>query len=201
MSICKEWLTCCRENHRACDHVGNLPKNLRVIDCHLLEIIAAPPKAAYIALSYVWGSVRPNHASEFTRTVRDAIAVAKSLGYRYLWVDKHCIDQENDDDKHDQIHQMDLVYQAADLTIIAAAGSNADAGLPGVLDTPRNQQPVVEVGDVEIINSMPHPHNTILRSRWSTRAWTLQEAVLSRRRLVFTQDQTYFECGLMNCCE
>ena len=34
-----------------------------------------------------------------------------------------------------------------------------------------------------------------------TRGWTLQESILSRRRLVFTPDQIYFECNAMNCFE
>ena len=201
MAICKEWLGYCQENHKLCRRIGTLPSRLRVIDCQSLEIIAAPPQALYVALSYVWGSGHHTHENGFSRTIRDTIAVTKALGYEYLWVDKYCIEQESDDDKHHQISQMDLVYQAADLTIIAAAGKDADAGLPGVLDTPRNQQPVVEIGDFVIINSMPHPHDTIAKSKWSTRAWTLQEAVLSRRRLAFTPDQTYFECDAMNCCE
>jgi hypothetical protein len=33
------------------------------------------------------------------------------------------------------------------------------------------------------------------------RGWTYQEAVLSQRRLVFTEDQTYFEWNAMNCHE
>jgi hypothetical protein len=31
--------------------------------------------------------------------------------------------------------------------------------------------------------------STIAKSTWSTHGWTFQEAVLSRRRLVFTEDQ------------
>jgi hypothetical protein len=47
---------------------------------------------------------------------------------------------------------------------------------------------------------MAHPHH-IASPKWSTRGWTYQEAVLSRRRLVFTEGQTYFECNAMNCYE
>jgi hypothetical protein len=48
---------------------------------------------------------------------------------------------------------------------------------------------------------MIHPHQQIPTSPWAERAWTLQEAVLSSRRLVFTDDQVYFECAAMNCSE
>ena len=43
--------------------------------------------------------------------------------------------------------------------------------------------------------------HAINASKWSTRGWTYQEAVLSRRRLVFTEHQVYFECNVMNCYE
>jgi hypothetical protein len=65
---------------------------------------------------------------------------------------------------------MDLLYQGADLTIIAAATDDADGGLAGVLYTPRNQQSVVEIGGFVIMNSTPHPHDAIAKSKWSTRA-------------------------------
>ncbi|KAH3995743.1 hypothetical protein HBI56_146050 [Parastagonospora nodorum] len=39
------------------------------------------------------------------------------------------------------------------------------------------------------------------QSHCSTRGWTFQEAALNRRRLVFTEDQLYFECRTMNCSE
>jgi len=48
---------------------------------------------------------------------------------------------------------------------------------------------------------MEHSHSKIKKSKWFTRGWTLQESILSRRRLVFTEDQTYFECNSMNCSE
>lgn len=49
---------------------------------------------------------------------------------------------------------------------------------------------------------MGHPFCEIPRTKWATdRGWTFQEAVLSRRRLVFTQNQIYFECGSMDCSQ
>jgi hypothetical protein len=96
---------------------------------------------------------------------------------------------------------MDAIYRRAEFTIIAAAGEDENFGLPGVGTTPRSTQPLAYVGDVRIISSMAHPHHTIVSSKWATRGWTYQEAVLSRRRLVFTEDQTYFECNGMNCNE
>lgn len=54
---------------------------------------------------------------------------------------------------------------------------------------------------MRILSTMPDPHDSITKSTWSTRGWTFQEGVLSRRRLVFTKEQIYFECKAMNCYE
>ncbi|KAJ4328227.1 hypothetical protein N0V84_001267 [Fusarium piperis] len=97
--------------------------------------------------------------------------------------------------------QMNLIYHNAELTIIAAARNSAEYGLPGVGYRPRSIRQVVKVGNIEIVPTMKHPHATIQSSRWSKRAWTFQEGILSRRRLVFTDDQMYFECDGMNCHE
>jgi Heterokaryon incompatibility protein (HET) len=41
--------------------------------------------------------------------------VTMSLGFRYLWVDKYCIDQAN----HSKIQEQILIYNGSDLTIVA----------------------------------------------------------------------------------
>lgn len=103
-------------------------------------------------------------------------------------------------EKHDQISKMDQVYRRSEITIIAAAGNNKNSGLPGVSKS-RTIQPNVQIRHIRIVSSMRYPHDAITTSRWWTRGWTYQEAVLSRRRLVFTEDQIYFECNAMNCFE
>ncbi|KAI8719213.1 HET domain-containing protein [Fusarium sp. LHS14.1] len=110
---------------------------------------------------------------------------------------------EHEEAKHHQMEQMNLIYHNAELTIIAAASSNVQYGLPGVGAgyRPRIPQQVVKIGNIEIVPTMRHPHSAIQKSEWSTRAWTFQEGILSRRRLVFTNDQMYFECDGMNCHE
>jgi hypothetical protein len=41
----------------------------------------------------------------------------------------------------------------------------------------------------------------IQTSKWMTRGWKYQEAILSLRRLFFTDELAYFECDSMTCCE
>lgn len=41
------------------------------------------------------------------------------------------------------------------------------------------------------------PRRDILESNYWTRGWTYQEGVLSNRRIVFTDEQVYWECSGM----
>jgi Heterokaryon incompatibility protein (HET) len=208
----KEWLSFCATHHESCQTREGSVSALKLMDCDTYDVISAPENPSYVALSYVWGA--PAHLHEntetpgvqkpdakITKTVRDAAVATKALGYQYLWVDKHCIDQGNAEESHNQINQMDSIYRCADVTIIAACGQDCHYGLPGVNGTPRRPQPVASVGNVKVFSSMPHPRHHVQSSKWAERGWTLQEAVLSRRRLVFTDDQLYFECDSMQFSE
>jgi hypothetical protein len=116
------------------------------------------------------------------------------LGYKYLWVDKYCIDQTNADEKNDQIGQMDLVYLSAELTIVAGMGNNSEAGLPGVSSVVRKCQVKAYHGEHLFVSLMSNPKRVIMDEPWSSRGWTFQEAMFSRRLLIFTHQQVYFEC-------
>jgi hypothetical protein len=61
----------------------------------------------------------------------------------------------------------------------------------------RPRQPKAKIGDTVLLSTLRAPRRHIQNSVWSTRCWTYQEGVLSRRRLVFTKEQVYFECGGM----
>ncbi len=190
---------------------------MKVIDCEGASpaIVVASQSCSYAALSYVWGqpsTQRDDFTLKETKTITylpaslpctitDSIALCKSLGIRYLWVDRYCIDQSNTEEVHEQVSQMDSIYENSTITLIAAAGWDAESCLPGVGSTQRKTSLAVSLGEFEVLSTMPHPFCEIPRTRWATRGWTFQEAVLSRRRLVFTQYQIYFECGSMTCCE
>ena len=47
----------------------------------------------------------------------------------------------------------------------------------------------------------PTPRFEIENSTWNERAWTYQEAILSRRQLVLLKDQVYYKCQRMHCFE
>ncbi|KAI5456761.1 heterokaryon incompatibility protein-domain-containing protein [Mariannaea sp. PMI_226] len=182
--IVKYWLRYCGAHHiKTCasisDKAGlNAILSLKLIDCDNNKIIPANGMP-YVALSYLWGGGVTTEIpftaalpADMPRTIKDAITT-RALGFRYLWVDRYCINQSCP--AAQQVHKMDLIYNNAELTIIAAAGKNAEYGLPGV--SPRRVvQPPARIGKHFLVG------------------WTYQEGLHSRRRLVFTYQQVYFEC-------
>ncbi|KAF2488619.1 hypothetical protein BU16DRAFT_429771, partial [Lophium mytilinum] len=92
----------------------------------------------YVALSYVWGQTRTlrtkkdnlaelqepgavsDHDPSIAMTIRDAIKFTRDLGFQFLWVDCLSIVQDDANEKHRQIREMDIVYSQAHLTIVAA---------------------------------------------------------------------------------
>jgi hypothetical protein len=118
---------------------------------------------------------------------------------------------------------MDKLYGDAVLTLVAAAGKDADTGLPGVKPGTRWRGQYWEnVGDLKIYVSLPllreslesfhtanrngkqihvnNDHETN-RNRWSTRGWTYQDGLLSRKCLIFTPWQVFWICCKETNCE
>ncbi|KAI1154281.1 hypothetical protein F4825DRAFT_191375 [Nemania diffusa] len=90
---------------------------------------------------------------------------------------------------------MDLIYENAELTIVAACGHDADAGLPGVHEGTRLGPtfsgeiiPGVELGGYMTLDQR------MRRSMYSSRGWTFQEELLSTRSLFFVDELVYFRC-------
>jgi hypothetical protein len=209
--IINSWIKFCQENHRKqCELSGSREiQNLRLIDCRARRIVHAEKNQKYAALSYVWG--RPtliglDVASESLHeklpcTIEDAIRTTTLVGLEYLWIDRYCISQENKEERHTQISQMDSVYQNAEVTIIAAAGDDPTHGLPGMGSAMRVPQQSIQTSTGVLRSTLPDGKFAVEESLWNTRGWTYQEAILSRRRLVFTKYQIYFQCNGMHCCE
>jgi hypothetical protein len=211
----KAWLGDCDSSHTgSCGIItkaSGLKVPLRCIDCNTGVIKPIENGDHYFALSYVWGTAKstvsdkkPAYLSQVpndtSQVIRDAMEVVKQLGKRYLWVDKYCIDQSCHDTKAIQIMEMDLIYAGAYATIVASAGPDEDYGIPGV-SRGRSNPPSFSIGQLDLGSSLPAFHYAVKETVWSQRAWTYQEAVLSRRCIFFTEQQVYFHCRKMRCCE
>ncbi|KPM38872.1 hypothetical protein AK830_g7702 [Neonectria ditissima] len=172
-----------------------------VIDCHKREVVPVRGPCDYVALSYVWGptvaQTTPGKGnslpSPLPRTVEDAMTVVRELGLRYLWIDRYCLDQSNKAEFKAQLDQMADIYRHALVTIIGAAGSDADYGLPGVSSRVRSKQPRIKIGDYTLWSSMTDPRKLVRESTWMTRAWTHQEGVFSWNWIAFTDEQVFFQ--------
>ncbi|KAF1953390.1 HET-domain-containing protein [Byssothecium circinans] len=201
--VIHEWLSHCHEFHpTACQSKGTVEiPGFKVINCATRIIEPAPGGCSYVALSYVWGTVdHDGQQSGFPPTIDDSISVTLKMGMKYLWVDRYCIDQVNQDEKDIQIANMDIIYSKAQFTIIAAAGSDPYYGLPGVRSRLRKGAKRVQIGDIHLIH-MPVTIHDFWGSPWAKRGWTFQEGMLSNRLLVFTDTGVLFSCREMCCSE
>ena len=94
--------------------------------------------------------------------------------------------------------RMGEIYSNAYCTVIAAAGEDAQTGLPGVSNISRREQRRVNVKDVTLIElpySKDHGSALLSSSKWATRGWTYQEGYLSTRRLIFTEYCLLYLCN------
>ncbi|KAI0473941.1 heterokaryon incompatibility protein-domain-containing protein [Xylariaceae sp. FL0804] len=97
----------------------------------------------YVALSYCWGGDQPVKLTRSTRGalcddgvalaalppgLRDAVACARALGYRHLWVDALCILQDDEADKVAEMGRMAGVYRGADVVLSAAVARSVAEG-------------------------------------------------------------------------
>ncbi|KAF2029092.1 HET-domain-containing protein [Setomelanomma holmii] len=131
----------------------------------------ADPHPHYVCLSYCWGGLQPGMTTtdrvsqyseyidfaEMPRTVQDIVKVTQSLGVEFLWVDAYCIVQDSGHDKIVEFGKMSSMCRGAYCTIAVMSDKSATGGFL----EPLRGKPLV------------------------TRAWTLQESLLSPRLLMF----------------
>lgn len=212
----QSWLAECDRLHTVTckpqTGLHELSTPLQCIDCETRKVTQMGESDTYVALSYVWGGVVSNSESTTgqsttsipkrnSQVVEDAINLVKKLGQRYLWIDQFCIDQRDHHTKNLQIMEMNKIYAGAYVTIVAAAGADADYGLVGASRPRSHKQMKTQIGDFDVYNTMPRLGHAISRTTWNSRGWTYQEAVLSRRCIFLTEHQAYFVCQSSMRCE
>ncbi|OQU99389.1 hypothetical protein CLAIMM_05025 [Cladophialophora immunda] len=243
-NVIRTWLYDCHGlQGELCNGVSKTERYLKDIPLLLVDVqdnclVQATSAERYLTLSYVWGKVDISTTkttnltnrlrkssldpSSFPKTIRDAMTLVRSLGERYLWTDALCVIQDDDDTRDRDISNMDIVYQKGFSNIVALAGSDADAGLPGV--TPKSRPPqkieVLEIsknsedlalrddgdgdGETETLYMVATPRPLSFAqtsSTWNTRGWILQEQTLARRNIYFSPNYVYFQCNQEIQCE
>lgn len=238
LSLVKAWFDECSAYHdcpggETPEREPELPSRVLQLDTtqpanEVRLITSHGRKGTYAALSYCWGS--PDYPPPKTTidsleriqspegraigidtlpaTFRDAIALAKHLGLKYLWIDSLCIVQDSESDWEQEASKMGDYFSNAQLVIGA---SSSDSPWKGMLEPyiaiPNVELPffdrfgsptgTVRVFYYEKFNSVaPWYRNTPI----ARRGWTLQETVLAQRLVVFTESTTLWRCS-ETCCD
>ncbi len=207
----------------------------RVIDvglgdgAHARLLETQDKRGCYVALSYCWEPELPGKPplkllrgnrsdleerlplSELPPTIQDAIDFTRRLGISYIWIDRLCIMQDDNDDWKGHAAKMCDIYEAASLTLAALGARARDEGLY----LSREERPSVrvqcstkdgEIGYMRIARRFdPGEEHGNVRydaafgqelgmSRWNTRGWVMQERFISRRIVYFGRRQIFWEC-------
>lgn len=196
-------------------------RRFRVIDVNTGALYVPEQEVRYVALSYVWGESTQTwesacqrvltedrsvfNISNIPRTVIDAIAAVKSIGENYLWVDSVCIAQADAIDKEFIIPRMGSIFNNAWLTMIAADGEDAHAGLGRLVGTPSLPEFPTRLGhdddQATIIKARDDLGSILRRAKWQSRGWTFQEAERSSAYIICTSDEISFQSKHYNARE
>lgn len=174
------------------------------------QLQQCPP---FAALSHCWGQVpflmlSTDNIRNFERegvdyaalpeNFRDAVDICRSLNISYLWIDSLCIIQQgctSQEDWNANLWIMRYIYSSCDLCISTAA-TDGDTKSCFVDRDPATVEPVFVTagGESHILIGMDHAVRGFLKTPIASRAWVLQERLLSRRVLTFGPEQMFWEC-------
>lgn len=141
--------------------------------------------------------------SSLTRTFKEAIDIARALGFTFLWIDSLCIIQDDDEDWRSESVRMSEIYGGSSLTIAATAAPDGSYGclqeqdlslIPEQTFSPSNAGTFV-LRDLDLYQ------HQILESPLAKRAWVYQERFLSHRVLHCASQQLFWECQEDIFCE
>ncbi len=183
----------------------------------------------YLALSHCWGKPEPSKVfvaldspekmetrthslpvQELAKNFQDAIRITSGLGLQCLWIDSICIIQGDKADWEIESAKMGYVYANAICTISATASDNAHRGCFFPNENFRNDCTVGIDWRSSLVVGLPAPagrgpkdvfQEKVEKAPVTTRAWTFQERILSKRVLHFSKGVLLFECSTMLATE
>lgn len=219
-ALALRWIDKCVNNHPGCQRENPSSHVLptRLIDVGPEDGVQQPclyfPSSqdfnlSYLTLSHCWGGAKTytlNSAtfhelvhgvvlSKLPQTFQDAIQICRRLKQRYLWIDSLCIQQDSREDWQKEPAVMGLIYQNSHCTIAAVSGENSQAGCykqrNPLADMPcwisRNPALAAYIDDHDY-----RPGHS--QQPFHSRGWVLQERLLSRRTLGFTNSGIFWDC-------
>lgn len=161
----------------ACKHRESTVHPPRLYDTRAMAVVEGLRVSHYIALSYCW--------DEWSNEVslRQTLAsVSERLGIRYFWVDRWCIDQNSEDDKAREIPRMRDYYRGASACLVLVGPHGRRFGCVP-------QQAGVIMSASQQLRLNKDGLRSMFSCRWSSRVWTMQEALMSRQVIFAVQDQ------------
>uniref|UniRef100_A0A8H7TPV5 Heterokaryon incompatibility domain-containing protein n=1 Tax=Bionectria ochroleuca TaxID=29856 RepID=A0A8H7TPV5_BIOOC len=208
----KTWIDFCKDNHTTGDCVRSEPplEGLRLIDCETNKVVCVDDldsaSLEYVTLSTSLGNGGRELLEEdvlendVPLLFKDAIQITTSLGFQYLWASQICLAKLEETERQKQLDLTGEIFAQSALTIVVAADIGLNDGIPGI-STPREPQLSLKTQDTVFTTSLLRPDLDVSGSRWASGGWSFQEGLLSRRRLVFTPSQIYFQCRTLHCHE
>ncbi|PHH90197.1 hypothetical protein CDD83_4296 [Cordyceps sp. RAO-2017] len=176
-------------------------------------------EGVYVALSYCWGEGRGTHQRklepethaelkkngiperEMTLAHREALHIARALGFRYVWIDALCIVQGTGkaarDDWARESARIPDTYGNAALTVVAGRSGDSRRSFlePAFAPAIRPARVTLRLPDGTVSHCLLGSKRSRAAGPTDRRAWCFQEFILSRRRLVFGEEQLSFHCG------
>lgn len=160
---------------------------------------------AYVALSYCWNTEPSAKDAKYPLPINPLmfLALAGERQWRTtgVWIDQLCIDQKNNDEKSISVAAMDTVYRCAQSVVIALLDIEVALAHQDFLREHIKDYESSTDGDfVPHLQEKPpffekHPvfkrfFNTVLGSRYFTRAWCTHELELATNLVFYIPCQT-----------
>ncbi|THV50641.1 hypothetical protein BGAL_0142g00220 [Botrytis galanthina] len=216
-STASNWLSNCIQKHEACNSNNHetLPTRLILVAEESPRLVFTSDyqeRLRYATLSHSWGSheviklttknigqlMKEIPLDILPKTFEDAINITQKLGIDFLWIDSLCIIQNDDDDWQREAALMSSVYGGSVITI---AASSARDSTEGCFLKPPNfsgglRARITDGGRqrVQDFQSEAEYESSTSRAHLGTRAWALQEKLLSPRTIHFGNRGAFWEC-------
>ncbi|KAF4991859.1 hypothetical protein FDECE_13886 [Fusarium decemcellulare] len=200
-----------------CQHIPLFPNEGKVTKFRIRRVSRRTNDQAsncdhFIAVSYCWsddtnrgnandppykvieedGSIRDMRVAK--NTTDRIVAFARENGFRMIWIDQECIEQDNPCEKELAIQAMDHVYLRAHTSIGLFNAQLQQKELDSFMipyEAQKDRQFLSRRGRRPFINchridtrQMCDALSKICNDRWNTRAWILQEAFTSNGNMV-----------------
>jgi hypothetical protein len=217
LDLAAKWLHECMASHPKCNQHAKpklLPTRLIAIDETELRLCTSKDISEHLqygTLSYCWGQTQPFRLVQhncnqmyrsispesLTQTIRDAIEIAQALGISYLWVDSLCIIQDSPDDWRHEASRMTDIFSGSNLNIAATSARDCKGGC--FFNRPEYlvcQADVHSKDYASLYDFVPDDYISVSLGSEPllSRAWILQERLLSPRTLHFTKTEIFWEC-------